>query len=117
MTVSIDRYNIQWIGRCQFTKNTNCVDKIWGWFQYNNVNAPFITSKLSRGPVYSFWANTTKSISIITHPSSWYAKKITQKKIVNAYTPIEIDDLIEYWPDFYSNLDSKFIFKMLSESL
>lgn len=121
-----DRYDIQWIGHCQFLdKDGSDHNKIWGWFIYNDPSAPretpINTSRWSgRGPrhAYVFWARTGKTPSFKKHMYSIYdLNALVRSKTDHKYTKIEINDLLNIWPTIYEDLDNKFIFHLLAENI
>lgn len=109
--MNISRYEIKWIGRCQYAS----VDKIWGWFYYNDNQTSQVTSTFSRTPTYTFWAHMNKTINFtrhFTHPSA-IDKLVKSKKAVK-YTDMDLENLLTVWPNFQEDLDRHFIFFMLS---
>ena len=107
--MTISRYQINWLGRCQYGTE----DKIWGWFFYDDTQTVEPKSRINQ-PKYYFWAHTGKTIQFRRH-ESWYSKPETAVKAKKAvkYQDTEIEDLIKIWPTFKEDLDRHFIFFML----
>jgi len=105
--VSHPRYNIKWVGRCQYGTS----DKIWGWFYYID---PTSTELVWNSPAYVFWAGRQKPLHFKKHmPLFGAMEKLTREKKDRKYTEIEVPSLLEIWPSFYQDLDNRFIFYML----
>lgn len=101
------RYNIQWVGHCQFDNS----DKIWGWFFYND---PTVQQQGTAKTAYAFWSRTGKTPSFKRHAySSWTTSKLVKEKVDRKYKEINIEKLVEMWPSFYEDIDNRFVFYML----
>lgn len=104
------RYEIKWMGRCQYGTD----DKIWGWFTYNDTQTTDTQSLVNTQTKYYFWAHTGKTVQFKRH-EGWYTSPdhAVKAKKSNKYVEIKADDLLEFWPQFYADLDRYFIFFML----
>ena len=105
------RYDIKWMGRCQYGTD----DKIWGWFAYNDNQSPEHKDLLRNNTkFFYFWAHTGKTIQFKRH-EGWYTSPdhAVKAKKSNKYVEMKADDLLEFWPQFYEDLDRYFIFFML----
>lgn len=89
-------------------------NKIWGWLLYND---PVVTERnLRLRYSYAFWAVAGKTLSFMRH-SHWndnHMNRLLQNKISNKYEEIDNTKLLELWPDFYEQLDQRFVYYQLS---
>ena len=100
------RYDIRWIGRCQYGTS----DKIWGYFVYKDPTNPSARSN----DIYAFWAPTGKSLHFAKHQHGLYkASRLVKQKKDRKYNEINEAELVSVYPNFWEDLDNKFIFFML----
>lgn len=115
-----DRYDIKWVGRCRFVESDGSDhDKVWGWFFYKDPTASTVQPVRWRsGPkfCYVFWSRTGKTPQFKKHSwSSYEMDRLVTSKKHHKYEDIPINTLIEIWPTLYEDLDTRFIFHILSE--
>lgn len=109
--MSSDRYNIQWVGHCEFE------NKIWGWFFYEDPTQDTKSSRRIKS-AYVFWARLHKKPMFKRHTySSYDLNKLVKKKMSNSYNPINLEKIEEIWPTIYDDLDNQFIFHILAENV
>ena len=107
-----NRYLIRWVGRCQYDTH----DKIWGWFFY--FQEGYKTSNITQPICYTFWARTGKSPSFKKHDfSKWTMNRLVDQKVSRSYESINIETLEQIWPSFYNDIETRFMFYILSESV
>jgi hypothetical protein len=90
-------------------------DKLWGI-----IVSP---TDMKSNRMYSFyshfwcwWANPGKNLSIQKHKfNTTSIEVLNSKKIRNGYNPIDKEQLLEMWPDFFEQLHHKIIFEVLSK--
>lgn len=106
------RYLIKWVGRCQYDNH----DKIWGWFYY--FQQGYKNSSDMQNICYAFWARTGKSPSFKKHEyNRWTLNRMVSQKQEKKYELITIAELEKIWPSFYTDLENKFVFHLLSENI
>lgn len=84
-------------------------NKVWGWLIHREPD---------RGKVwaYAFWGVVGKTISLNRHHGyhNLLARRLLMKKIKNKYEEIPPAELISMWPDFYEQLEHRFIYYNIS---
>lgn len=91
-------------------------NKLWGVvFSPNDIRV----SKFFKTEIYShfwcWWGIQGKSINIKKHVYSQGSIRVLEhKKLNNNYELIEEKQLLELWPDFYSQLHHRIIFEVLA---
>lgn len=106
------RYLIKWAGRCKYDAH----DKIWGWFFY--LQQGYDNANVSQPIFYTFWARTGKTPSFKRHSyDRWTAKRLVSKKQERHYQDISVKELEQIWPTFWSDIENRFIFYLMSEKV
>lgn len=103
------RFKLGWIGYCEYNH------KVWVWFTDSQQEL----TRYSSFTRYCIWGVIHKKLSINSHylipnPS---VNDIRRKKEQNGYKSITIDELLIMWPDFYNELERKFIWAKLSDQI
>lgn len=109
--MSKNRYDIKWIGH--FNHGTS--DKIWGWFYFNGSDTAI---KIKPEYCYVFWARTGKTPSFKKHQNSSRRMRLLEDvKLRGKYKKITEEDLLQLWPNFFEDIDKKFIFHILADDI
>lgn len=98
------RFKIAYIGYCE------PMGKVWGWTVDRNSNIDY--SK------YIFFAHVGKTITLKRLNRYGVFQNIDQirnQKIKNHYVEITVNDLLNLWPTFMTDLENKFTFDLLAE--
>ena len=104
------RFRISWIGYCEYN------NKLWACFTDAKQETPLFTAATR----YCIWGMIGKKLSINSHASVYNhptVYDIKRRKMENGYVEINIDTLIAMWPNFFEELNRKFIWAKLSEQI